>query len=996
MKLVFLKNFIALISFLLIVNLVQAQGTSTVIRGKVVDASTKEALPGASIVLEGKKSGASTNLKGEFEITVPNNNLQKIIVSYIGYDDKSIEVSANSKATVVVELSTAKKSKLANVTVIGTSKEGQAKALNQQRTAENIKNIISADMIGRFPDLNVAEALQRVPGVNIERDRGEGGVVQMRGAPPSFTTVNINGEQIPGTQSDGSRNQELSVIPVDQLSSMEVTKAITPDMDGDNIGGNVDLKTPTAKGKKWKGKIEVGGGYNNIVQKTNFIGRVSLGKRFFATDNVKDGRLGITAGYSMFETQNGRDRAQYSYPATYTPVHNKTTGAIDSTSYIRPIYYRLRDLENLRRRVGASTTIDYKFDNKNSLTFNYMYTQRFDRDAEKRVQYDFNQGALTGALAATTWANETDGSITNNNTSIRRFIHPRIFDVRTNTFTLEGKNAINKVTIDYLAFMSSSNNRNDAGRSSDFRSGALTTQFINPNSDYANIVAKDKSIDVHNPFLINTFRNFQDRADIIKARNLAFKINVTVPYKLGSHDAQLKFGGKIRQINNDRDREFAEYDFINGGYVNEATLFASMVSSSEDQTFFRSRVRFGPTLDAGKLNSFISNTFSNRPTALVKDVPSSITQRSAWFYQAQENVQAAYAMTKVNIGNMMILGGLRYEGTRLNNTTASLFQRSSVTGNDSLHTIDSNIRANYNFILPNIHFKYSLDKNTNIRAAATSSFARPNFTDVMPRENLNINNNTVDLGNPILKAPRSLNLDLLAEHYFSNIGIISGGVFYKRIKDFIFTKSFNVNKTYREADPTAPGGFVDVTEPFTATQPQNGDIAHVFGAEINLQYNIDKGMLKGVGVIANYTFTHSNASTFERKNIRLPGQAIHTANFALSYDYKDFSIKAMLNFNGAVVRSLGPDQVQIGRFATNKLIVNTNGDFDTWRADRYQLDMSASYKLSKRFRIYCEFVNLTNRPESEYLGNIQNKKRNNPVNIEFYDWWNRFGIACSF
>lgn len=960
------------------------------VTGKVVDAATKDPMPGVSVVVKSPKNGTATDLKGEFSLYFSKTGKYSVTFSYLGYAEVTKEISTGTNT--VIELSPADRNNLKNVTVVGTAREGQAKALNQQRTADNIKNIISADLIGRFPDLNVAEALQRVPGINIERDRGEGGVVQMRGAPPSFTTVNINGEQIPGSQSDGSRNQELSVIPVDQLSSMEVTKAITPDMDGDNIGGNVDLKTPTAKTNKWKGKVEFGGGYNNIVQTTNFIGRVSLNRRFFATKDVKDGRLGISAGYSLFETQNGRDRVQYSYPATFSPTLNKSTGTLDTTTQINPIFYRLRDLQNLRRRVGASAIVDYKFNNKNQITFNYMYTQRYDSDQEKRVQFDFAQSTIT----APTWAIETDGTITNNNTSMRRFINPRIFDVKTNTFSLEGKHTLNKISIDYLGFLSSASNRNDAGRTYDFRSIGFVSEMVNPGTDYLNVAAQNKSIDVHNPFLINSFRNVQDRADLINSRNLAAKVNFTIPYKIKEHSAIFKFGGKVRQINNNRDREFQELDFVNNGFVNEAALFTSVISPQEDQTFLRSRVRFGPTIDAQRMDAFIANTLQTNPTVFTADNISLLQQRPAWFYRAQENVVAMYAMTKVQFGKLMVLGGIRYERTTINNTTASLVQRSQVTGIDSLHTKDSASNVVYDFVLPNLHFRYALNKNTNLRAAITTSFARPNFTDVMPRENINIPNQFISLGNTNLQAPSSTNFDLLFEHYLKNIGIISGGVFYKRIQSFIFNRSFTTERLIRQVDITAPNGYVDVVLPFTAEQPQNGRVANLYGAEVNLQYNIDRGLFKGVGILANYTFTHSNATTFERANVRLPGQATHTANFSLSYDHKKFSIKAMFNYNGGVIRSLGPDVVEIGRFSTNKLVKNTNGAFDTWRAGRFQLDASASYSFNKHFRVYCEFVNLTNRPENEYLGSINTGNKSRPVNIEYYDWWNRFGISYNF
>ncbi|NJO02387.1 MAG: TonB-dependent receptor plug domain-containing protein, partial [Bacteroidia bacterium] len=298
------------------------------VKGKITDALSGEPLPGANIVVQGTLKGSSTDLLGAYQINLVPEGTQTLLVSYLGYEntEQTIQVVANQILTVDFQLKN-NATELGEVVITSLS-EGQEKALNQQRTADNIKNIVSADLIGRFPDLNVAEALMRIPGINIERDRGEGGEVQLRGAPPSFTTVNINGEQIPGTQDEGQRNEELSLIPVDQLSSIEVTKAITPDQDGDNIGGTIDLKTPTAKSTKARAKIELGGGYNNIVEKLNFIGKASYNQRFFVSDQAQDGRLGIYLGGSYFSTNNGRDRTQYRYPAQYSELENKKSSVI--------------------------------------------------------------------------------------------------------------------------------------------------------------------------------------------------------------------------------------------------------------------------------------------------------------------------------------------------------------------------------------------------------------------------------------------------------------------------------------------------------------------------------------------------------------------------------------------------------------------------------------------------------------------------------------------
>ena len=956
-----------------------AQKTGSV-QGRVLDEENNSPLPGANVVLKGTTKGAATALDGSFFIPNVPVGTQTLVLSYLGFTEKEVTVTV-AAGQVTTTTFTLEASQALKEVVIEGSLEGQEKALNQQRTADNIKNVISADLIGRFPDLNVAEALQRVPGVNIERDRGEGGEVQLRGAPPSFTTVNINGEQIPGTQEGGQRNQELSIFPVDQLSSMEVIKAITPDLDGDNIGGTIDMISPTAKGLDWRGKVELGGGYNNIVQKANFIGRLSLNKRFFPNSKVEEGALGIVLGGSFFETNNGRDRVQYRYPSNFTPIRNPNG---ETTFDVLPGFYRLRDLNNLRQRTGFSSTVDYKFSSTSKIVFNYMYTRRFDSDEEPRAQYDFEQGDFDNPA----WSFSEDGTLSNNETSLRRLNNPREFEVNTNTFSLNGDHKIGNVTIDYTAFLSDASNRSDDATVYDFRSSSFGADLVGFNTDFVNVVGLE--VDTNDTFFVDLFRGVTQRVNTIEARNHSGKVNVSIPYQLGDKSSLLKFGGKVRRITNDRDREFQEFNFINDGSVNEGALFASVVSGFEDRQFFRDRVQFGPTLDPGLAQNFVDGVFANNPNLLVLDTENQLLQRPAWFYEAQEDVFAAYVMTKVNFSDkLMVLGGLRFEYTQLDNQTASL-----VTNSDgSFDLVDADTDVTYQFLLPNVHARYKIDEMTNVRAAFTTSFARPNFVDVMPRENINLVNQDIDLGNPDLRPTSAYNFDLMIEKYTENVGIISGGLFYKRLEGFIFNRVFGEERVV-----SIPDEITGVPAPtnlfFTVTQPQNGDFADLFGAEVNVQMKLIDFwesaplFLKGIGIYANYTYTYSNANTFERQNVRLPGQADHTANFALSYDYKRFNARAMFNFNGGVIRSLGPDNAAI---AGTSDLIPTGGAFDIFRDDRYQLDLSASYNLGKGFRVYTEFINVTNRPEIEYIGN-----RNRLSNVEYYDWWNRFGVSYSF
>ena len=214
------------------------------ISGRVTDAGSGDFLPGANVIVEGTNFGASSDRSGSYQISGLVDGDYTLTVSYIGYSDYSAQVTvAGENVTNDIQLSVS----YINMEAVNVSglAQGQVKALNQQRSAGNIKNIVSSDMIEQFPDQNVADAIQRLPGVALETDHGEGRYVQIRGAEAQLNTTTLNGIRIPSPE-DTERKVSLDVIPSFLLGGIELAKAITPDMDADAIGGAVNLITKNA------------------------------------------------------------------------------------------------------------------------------------------------------------------------------------------------------------------------------------------------------------------------------------------------------------------------------------------------------------------------------------------------------------------------------------------------------------------------------------------------------------------------------------------------------------------------------------------------------------------------------------------------------------------------------------------------------------------------------------------------------------------------------
>lgn len=144
--------------------------------------------------------------------------------------------------------------------VTGFSLNSQAKALNTQRNKINVTNIVSTDQIGKFPDANIGDAMRRIPGITMQVDQGESRNIIVRGLAPQLNSVTLNGSRIPSAEGD-NRNVQMDLIPSDMIQTIEVNKAVTPDMDGDALGGSVNLITRSSP-QKFRLSATAGSGVN--------------------------------------------------------------------------------------------------------------------------------------------------------------------------------------------------------------------------------------------------------------------------------------------------------------------------------------------------------------------------------------------------------------------------------------------------------------------------------------------------------------------------------------------------------------------------------------------------------------------------------------------------------------------------------------------------------------------------------------------------------------
>lgn len=319
---------------------------------------------------------------------------------------------------------------------------------------------------------------------------------------------------------------------------------------------------------------------------------------------------------------------------------------------------------------------------------------------------------------------------------------------------------------------------------------------------------------------------------------------------------------------------------------------------------------------------------------------------------------------------LMVLAGLRYERTRVKYNSKDVI----IAANGDLEAIRPvSGSSTYDFALPQVHLKYELSKWSNLRAAVTYSYARPNFSEIIPSQEINREDGLATIGNAALKPVSAINYDLMAEHYFGSVGIVSAGIFYKQLDNFIYRRII-FNSPYPLTGNPIIGG-IDIT------QSQNGNDAKVLGAEFAFQRRLSFiPLLKDFSVYLNYTYTHSKANLQSREasegnasiteEIKLPGQASHVGNGSLAYEGHKLSARLSLNFNGTYLSEIGGTKEE-----------------DIFIKNRLQVDATAGYAITSKIRLFVEALNLTDQPLQAYQG-----KSSQYIQREFYSYWTRFGV----
>jgi TonB-dependent receptor len=944
------------------------EAEAATIEGRVSDAITGETMPGTTIYIKGTTLGATVNTEGFYSLkNVPAGD-HVLIAHFLGYRDEEFKIATEgdlkyTKDFIMVSSST-------NLTefVVSERATGQVRTMNQQRDADNIKNIVSAEQIRSFPDLNAADALQRIPGVTLTRDQGEGRFVSLRGTPPELSNFNVNGIELPSPESS-IRTVGMDVFNASQIQTIEVSKVLTPDMIGDAIGGSINLTTKRAESTTPEFNVVVAGGYNNLRNTPNAEGQFTFAQR--------TGRIGFLMNANYNRSIQGADNMEFKYEkGAFFGGSGPDNFGIQYTEV------QLRHYEVDRKRVGLSTAFDFYINENNRIYLSGMYNNFSDLETRRRKVYTLDD--------ATSERNYLYGGIEHDVKD-----RERIQNISTISLGFEHDLKLGNLKYEFSWSQATEDQPDRMEAVFENPGQAINIRFDMSNPDFPRATFPNPD----NAALATAY----DRYDLDKLifenheavdRNLIGRLDYEIPYGKDKSKGVIKVGTLLRFKDKSRNITAKSY----GAYNPQSTIYPirgdtlNLLTVSDD-------FRTDNLLDEGFVMEAMPNPdlmrefFDRWPTLFIfgsQGITETLERSFTQDYTANENVQAYYAMVRHEFNDLMVLSGVRYERTDIDFQGFQMNKRSSGFY-ESLDTL-TNSRT-IEFWLPNIQFRYRVTPDFNVRGALTYSYSRPNFRDVVPYR-VQAERNEVRLGNPDLEYPAAMNLDFLVEKYWGGRNIISGGLFYKRIDNFIF----NYRVFGYEGDPTqANFNRLDIE------LPVNGQSAFVSGAEVQLQtfFTFMPGHWKNLGISTNYTYTHSEARINKRfpsndnvnivrigedfnqyfdsedsEIITLPGQAANTLNLSLFYDSPKFYFKVSANYNEDFLSTLGADS-----------------DLDEYYGAQWRIDLNGYYQFNDMIQVFGDLRNATNAPLRFYLGPPDNRRI---LQTEFYSFWARLGVRLKF
>jgi TonB-dependent receptor len=958
-----------------------AAGSGT-LKGRVLDKANNEALIGANIIIQNTSLGIAADVDGNFQLKLIPVGNWKVKVSCIGYVPITRDITIKEDETEEQEFRLTAQAIIGEEVIVTAQARGQVQAINSQLASDKIANMVSEARIQELPDFNAAQAISRLPGVSTLESSGEANKVVIRGLAPQLNQVSIGGVSVASTGSaqigasselvtsgsiNNDRSVDLTMVSTYMIKSIEVYKSLTPDLNANAIGGIVNMSLREAPSGFHTDAMWQSGYTAKTTNYGNYRTVVSMSDRFF------DDKVGL---YIMGDAEK-YDRDDDNMTANYSTITLDKNDQGYSKVMVDNVVLQ-RHLET-RNRYGANLVLDYKYP-EGIIRGIIMYSRLKSDFVDHSQTIDYKLGNMTfqyrsgvnttdvgvnslefehdfGFLSAEVKGGNTFSINSLPKSPLFRFFQTGGVKVSTSAqYDIPPENLLSQVTFkgDTGVYLSSMNlfrseyQERDVFIKGDFKipfqTGDILSGYMKFGGEYRkNVHTNDQNTPYFRPYGPSSGDNSDPNQNITKRTMQGVEANFPITMAGNGQFKASDFTSSDSKLFD----SFLDNKFGQLYYVSDASMLISITDY----------IRGVPEFNANTATQL-------SPGGWTEDAYARLTND----YDYTEKYGASYLMSQLNVGpSLTIVGGARYEEVTSVFNAWNLVDRRNAKVQDSM-AVTAN--PSNHFILPMVQAKYNLFEWSDIRYAYSNTLARADFHQLSPHYNISQYSKQVWAGNPKLTPAQATNHDLMITFHSNELGLLSIGAFYKEIKDFTYSTSYKLRD-----HPLSPGldslgtysDQVGLQGVYTLyTYVNSSSLAFIRGIEFDLQtrfwylpFPLD-GLLLGINythISSETTYPYRDEYTTGRpprttlvlidstRSGRMINQPNDIANLFIGYDYKGFSAKVTMVYQGNSVSFIGayPEQ-------------------DGFTADYYRVDVSVRQILPwAGLQLFLDVNNLNNR-----------------------------------
>lgn len=901
-------------------------------------------------------------------------------------------------AAVILPLSSASAQPLAQMiemTVTGERPiaESEAAALNTQKNSLSLVTVAASDAVGRLPDQNIAQATGRLPGVAVERDQGQARYISLRGAPNYWTTLSFDGINVVSPE---GRDARFDTVPSAIASQIIVSKAVTPDMPGETVSGNVNIVTRSGldyDGLHFAGKL--GGGYGTLGDRGQVEVSGVLSNRY--TTGI--GTIGILGSASYYQ----RNMITDNFEIDWEQVTQDQRPGFQTRFWARESENKLYRL--MRRNISLSGRIDWQPTSAHTISLRSLYTVFLDDEARDNYIFDMDdrQGDLVaGSDACSTAVNTTPtttgyADVCIGNTPLQGTLYGidinqrstlRAFRQSVLTNTLEGDHQLNDSwRLMWLGnFTESKDDRSVVGEA---RWDSPSTRNLRPTVTYnyndpnRNVPVLFTTVQLSGPTRYTAGTPVTDIDSFSKPlsslRSLsAIDTTTAMTAKLALEHQTMLFGGEAifkagfqfdqrTKVANER-----EVNLTTAPQFTAVGIPTNFNSFSLDKAFLGA-LPMGYTFHYFDIDKMRTVTDAAKSSFAFTPIPANN-------YKVQEQVTAGFVMGTLAYDWGSVVGGVRIE--QLHNNGQAQATIGAITGQVSA-------QADHTLVFPSLHINYNIDDTKKLRLSFNTGAARADYDQMRPNVVVNDTNLSISGGNPAVKPERAQGVDAYLEWYIEPQGYLMIGAFYKEVEDVLYTqrRTFGSNALDSNGIDRSGYAFSGIT---------NGGDGRIYGFEAAAQLQLepwtqDLGLpdwMGGFGISANATINDSEVTkpavgAIPARKMRLPGTSDLVYNLGGYYEKYGLSLRVQYQRRSTWMDGVADTLADTG---------------DTYWAADDEMDLSVRYNVNPNFEVYFDVANLLNEPGRRYSepGNLLTATGiPTPFTNRYTIEWERFGPRFS-